>query len=257
MRLGSAVFVLAMIGCGPSGVTRAQAEAQRVGVGYLETVAREAAASAGVSYLGCDHAAARTTGSGEHYSVEACGSRVAVSCSWAAGGGPTCNPDPEIEAAARARQERDAARAPAAPRAPVEAPAPTRTAPRSLAEGAAFRLGDDGALALDAVGGYVELRARASAEHAESVLVSVTLVGEDSTSCDHALTITAAGEPLRFDAAQREGPTTHYVLPAAMFRTLGDRVPIRVTVCGQSLPFGHPALRALRAFIAADGSLAR
>ena len=240
--------------CGGS-LTRTQAEAQRAGVAYLEATAREAAAAAGVEYMGCDRGAARTSGSADSYTVEACGSRVGVHCVWSGGGGPSCLPEPEREAAARARDERaEHARAETARRAPPPR-APSRPARVAVSEGAAFRVDDTGVLCLDALSGYVELHARASRAHPSRVLISFIINHGDSAACDHHLTLTAAGEQLEFEADRRDGATSHYLLDADLVATLIDRLPLRATVCGQSLPFGHPALRALRSFIEADAAM--
>lgn len=246
------VSVFSFCGCGSS-LTRTQAEAQRVGIAYLESTAREAAAAAGAEYMGCDRAAARTAGSGESFTVEACGSRVDVSCSWNVGGGPLCTAEPEIEAAVRAREERaQAARLEAARREAVRREVSPSAAPAPFAAAAAFHVDADGVLVLRAVNGFVELHIRASRAHPSKVLVTITLAGRDSPACDHDLTLTAAEEPLTFEAERRDGSTSHYLLDADLFATLPNRLPLRATVCGQSLPFGHPALRALSSFIEAQ-----
>jgi hypothetical protein len=223
-----------------------QASAREAGISYLEESARNAAQVAGVEYLGCNHDQAQVSGSGETYQVEACGSRVAVHCTWGAGA-PSCTPEPELEAARAARDARAEAARRAAP--PAPAPAPTTPSRPSVAEGAAFRVDDAGVLSLDAYSGYLELHARTSAEHRDQVVLSTTITAGDSPACDHALTILAAGEPLHVDASRRDGATTHYVVPAELFDSLGERVPLRMTVCEQTFAFGHRELRALRAFI--------
>ena len=101
----------------------------------------------------------------------------------------------------------------------------------------------------------LELHARASAAHPESVLVTATVTAGEGPACDHVLTFSAAGEPVTFAPDQREGSTSHHVIPADTFASFGERVPLRVTVCDQTLAFGHRELRALRAFIAADAGL--
>ena len=113
----------------------------------------------------------------------------------------------------------------------------------------------DGVLQMDAVDRFLELRVRASAEHPDRVLVSATLDSGDVAACDHALVLRAAGETTRVAASQRDGAISYYLFDANEFATLGERTPIQMSVCGQTLSFGHPALRALRSFIAADVAL--
>ena len=87
------------------------------------------------------------------------------------------------------------------------------------------------------------------------MLVTATVTAGEGPACDHILTFTAAGEPVAFAPDRREGSTSHHVIPADTFASFGERVPLRVTVCDQTLAFGHRELRALRAFIAADAGL--
>lgn len=240
-------------GCG-GGLTRMQAAARDVGVAYLDLHARDAARAAGVTYSGCPAAQISVEGTGESYRVQACQSRVDVRCTWGAGA-PACNPEPELDAmheAQEARQREARERAAREERARVTVAAP----PQRAASAAAFRVGPDGVLQMDAVEGFLELRVRASSEHPDRVLVSSSIVSGDESACDHALVLDAAGATSRIEPTQRDGSTTHYLFEAANFATLGERTPIRMSVCGQTVAFGHPALRALRAFIAADAELA-
>ncbi len=242
----------ALASCG-GGLTRMQAAARDTGVAYLDHHAHDSARGAGVEYAGCPADQIAVTGRGEDYRVQACQRRVDVHCTWGAGA-PACEAQPELDAmheAQEARQREARDRAAREERARATAPGP----PRPAASAAAFRVGRDGVLQMDAVEGFLELRVRASSEHPESVLVSSRVVSGDEAACDHALVLNAAGEQSRIEASQRDGATTHYVFDATTFATLGERTPIRVSVCGQTIAFGHPALRALRAFIEADATL--
>lgn len=43
--------------------------------------------------------------------------------------------------------------------------------------------------------------------------------------------------------------TSHYLLDVDLFSALQDRLPLRTSVCGHTLTFGHPALRAVGSFV--------
>jgi hypothetical protein len=228
-----------LVGCG-GGLTRTQIAARAAGVAFLDP------------HSECPADQISVRGRDELFHVQACLRRVDVRCVWGSGA-PSCTPQPVLDAAdeARATRARDAREE--ARRVAVAPPPPS--APRPAAPAAAFHVGSDGVLQMDAVEGFLEIRVRASSAHPERVLVSSTLVSGDDAACDHALVLSAAGETSRIEAEQRDGATAHYLFDAAELATLGDRTPIRMSVCGQTIAFGHPALRALRAFIAADAAL--
>ncbi len=235
-------------GCG-GGLTRTQAAARDTGIAYLDLHARDAARAAGVTYGGCPGDRVSVSGTGESYVVEACQMRVDVRCTWGAGA-PACTAQPELDAMQDAQEERAReVRERAAERERVVV-----SSHRAAAPAAAFRTAADGTLQMDAIDGFLELRVRASAEHPDRVLVSSIITHGDEAACDHALVLDAAGVRSRIEATQRDGSTSHYLFAAADFATLSERTPIRMSVCGQTLVFGHSTLRALRAFIAADAA---
>lgn len=237
------MLVVLAAGCGAS-LSPTQRAARDEGTRYLS-------ARAGATFGRCPPERVRVRGGPETFTVTACDLSVDVHCTWGAGEA-FCTAAPLAEAARTARARPTTTPTDDAPRA---RPTSAHDAPPSIAEGAAFRQDDAGVLRFDAVAGYLELHARASAAHPESVLVTATVTAGEGPACDHILTFTAAGEPVAFAPDRREGSTSHHVIPADTFASFGERVPLRVTVCDQTLAFGHRELRALRAFIAADAGL--